>query len=418
MKSDSVPKKIVIVGAGFAGAYVYQYLHQIFHKNKNIELIMVNQRNYFLFTPLLHEAATGLQNPTNVAEPLHKVLCCLSDLHLTQAKKINAKKQILETKNGNIKYDYLVLALGSKTAYYGIPGAREHSLDIKTIADAKKIKNKFIDNFKSATDTTDKKQRAQLLNFVIVGGGPTGVELAAETHEFVHDTLCHMFKHEKLHDYVRITLVDSNNDLLHQFPLSMRQSALKALQKKNIKILLGNSVNRVTEKNIKLDNGKILATNTVIWAAGVEPQEIDFDQKIEKNKRGQLRVNEFLQVIDHKNIFALGDMAEIIDPVTGAPTPAKAQAAVREARVAAYNIFRLIKKRKPKAFYYHHIGDLISLGRWRATGHIKGIGFSGRLTWLLWRLVYLSKLLSWQKKIKVLTNWIIDMFSFRDISRL
>ena len=411
-------KTIVVVGAGFAGTYTLKYLDDVFGNDSDIKLVLVNPSNYFLFTPLLHEAATGLQTPTNLTEPLRKIFKCLSDFHMASAKKVNTKNQTIETSIGDIKYDYLVLALGSEINFFNTPGAPENCLTLKSINEAAKIKDTLIGLLEAASHENDSKKQKELLSLSVIGGGPTGVELAAEMSEFMHESIKKLYKNNSLENKIKINLIQSNKELIPQFAFPLRKKALKILEKKGINIIFNKKVVKINKDSLELDSGEKISSQTTVWTAGVKPKTIDFDIEVTKTKPGHLEVDEFLRVKNQKNIFSLGDMASFIDPKSGQPVPATAQTATRQAKICATNVFYSIKNKKPKPYIYKHVGDLVSLGRWRAGGEILGITFSGRLAWWFWRTVYLFKLISWQKKIRVALDWTIDLFSPRDTSQL
>ena len=371
---DNPPKtRILILGAGFAGTYTFIYLKKYFHKNPEIELCLADKNDYFLFTPLLHEVATGGQTAANIAEPFRQIMPGLKNFRQAEIKKINLRKSFVETSGGQINYDYLVMALGSTTNFFNTPGATENCLTLKSLPDAIAIKNRL----KKSTS-----------NFVVIGGGATGVELAGELADFRG---------------VKITLIQAARELLPQFSAPIRGLALRALQKKGVIVRLNAKVIRVGKNNVELEGNETLATDTTIWVGGITPVNVNIKPLPLKEPNGRFVVNEFWQLPNYQNVFALGDMA--------ARAPALAQAATKAAKTVAFNIFRLINNKPLKAYAYRSSGELVSLGRWNAAGKIMGITFSGKFAWWLWRTVYLFKMPTWQKKIKVALDWTIDLFS-------
>lgn len=413
----SQKKRIVILGAGFGGVYTYKELHKIFHKDKDVELIMVSRTNYFLFTPLLHEVATGSISPENIIEPIRKVLgCCLSNLYVAEVESISLKEKYIETLQGRIDYDYLVVGLGSTTNFFGVPGAEENCLTLKNLEDAKAIKNRCIDMCEQALHIKDPVLRKKMLRLVIIGGGATGIELSAELIEFFHHTLEKYFCDKNIRRDAEIVLVHRDSELLPMFPLPLRQRSAKILQEKGIKILLSTEVVRVDHDGVHTRGGECIATNTPIWTAGVMPTPIRFDVEV-KNARGLIPVEQTLCTKDFREVFIVGDMAGYLDPHTNKLLPMLAQVAVKQADIVAHNIAASIKKQPLKNFHYKHKGTMVSLGQWMAAGEISRFSFSGHLAWWLWRTIYLSKLISWQKKLKVAGNWTLNLFSPRDISK-
>lgn len=413
----SQKKRIVILGAGFGGVYTYKELHKIFHKDKDVELIMVSRTNYFLFTPLLHEVATGSISPENIIEPIRKVLgCCLSNLYVAEVESISLKEKYIETLQGRIDYDYLVVGLGSTTNFFGVPGAEENCLTLKNLEDAKAIKNRCIDMCEQALHIKDPVLRKKMLRLVIIGGGATGIELSAELIEFFHHTLEKYFCDKNIRRDAEIVLVHRDSELLSMFPATLRQKSAKILQEKGIKILLSTEVVRVDHDGVHTRGGECIATNTPIWTAGVMPTPIRFDVEV-KNARGLIPVEQTLCTKDFREVFIVGDMAGYLDPHTNKLLPMLAQVAVKQADIVAHNIAASMKKQPLKNFHYKHKGTMVSLGQWMAAGEISRFSFSGHLAWWLWRTIYLSKLISWQKKLKVAGNWTLNLFSPRDISK-
>jgi NADH dehydrogenase len=403
--------KIVILGGGFGGVYTLKYLHKFFH-NTDIKLVLVNKKNYFLFTPLLHEFATGSVSLENLVEPIREIIrCCDYEFIHGEVKRIDLENKIVELNENNLSYDYLVIALGSKTNFYNIPGAEENSFTLKSLDDAIRLRNRFIHMFEIAS----KDQEETILTFVIVGGGATGVELAAEMSDYFYKTFSKIYPKEII-SKVKIILIEKGNELIPQFSPKLRKVALEVLRKKNINVILGKGVKEVGKDFIKLDDETIIKTKTVIWTAGVEPNLPEIVGNVEKDNKGRLIVNEYLQVKNYENVFGVGDVCCYIR--NQKPLPQLAQVAVRQAKAVAKNIFNLIKNKPLEKFVYKHQGDLISLGRFFAIGEIKNFTFSGFFAWILWRGVYLSKLISNKDKIKTFIDWLLDLFYPRDITEI
>ncbi len=409
--------RIVILGAGFGGVYAYKRLHKVFHHDSNIELVLVNRTNYFLFTPLLHEVATGSIAAENIVEPIRKVLgCCLTDMHVGEVEYISFKEKYVEMLHGRIDYDYLVMGLGSTTNFFGVPGAEENCFTLKSIKDALHIKNRCIDVCEEALHIYDEQERKKMLRMVIIGGGATGVELAAEMVELFHHTLEKYFCNKQIRRDAEIVLVHRDAELLPMFSEELRKKSLQVLRKKGIKIMLNTEVVRVDNQGVHLKNGEVIETHTPIWTAGIQPTPVNLDVKI-KNKNGSIPVEQTLNMKDYPEVFCLGDMSGYIDEHTGKPLPALAQVAVKEAESVANNIIRSMQGQPLLNFHYKHKGSMVSLGQWMAIGEVAKFSFSGHLAWWMWRTLYLSKLISWQKKLKVAGNWTLNLFSPRDISR-
>jgi NADH dehydrogenase len=418
--------KIVILGGGFGGVYTLKYLHRFFHKrtlyqskarygagiNEDIKLILFNKKNYFLFTPLLHEFATGSVSLENLVEPIREIIkCCDYEFVHGEVKRIDLERKIVELNESKLDYDYLVIALGSKTNFYNIPGAEENSFTLKSLDDAIRLRNHFIHMFEIAS----KDQDEESLTFVIVGGGATGVELAGEMSDYFYKTFSKFYPKEII-SKVKIILIERGNELIPQFSPKLRKIALEVLRKKNVEVILGKGVKEVGKDFVKLDDETIIKTKTVIWTAGVEPNLPEIVGNVEKDNKGRLIVNEYLQVKNYENVFSIGDVCCYIQ--NQKPLPQFAQVAVRQGKAVAKNIFNLIKNKPLEKFVYRHQGDLISLGRFFAIGEIKNFTFSGFFAWILWRGVYLSKMISNKDKIKTFVDWLLNFFYPRDVTEI
>lgn len=401
-------QKIVILGAGFGGIYALKGLHKIFHKNSDIELVLINRKNYFLFTPLLHEVATGAQSPGNIVEPLRKAIgCCLADLYVRDVKNINTKEKYIEAESDRIIYDILVIALGSETNFYNTPGARENTFTLKTLEDALRLKKHCIEQFERASKTKDEKIRKKLLSFTIIGGGPTGVELAAEMADFFYGELANYHHQTNFAPSIEITLIQKQSELLSHCSKKFQRKSQEILKKKGVKIILQSKVLAVEKNRVILENQKSIEAETIVWVAGIKATSVEIDA--EKNEKGQLIVNQFLQLQGKNNVFAIGDIAKNA-------TPATAQAATKQAKCVAKNIEALIKGKNLRPCIFRNSGYLVSLGKWNAVAEIYGIFFAGHFAWWLWRTIYLLKLISKSKKLKVAVDWTLQLFSPRDIS--
>ena len=408
-------KNIVILGAGFGGVYALKRLHKRFHKNKNVHITIVNSRNYFLFTPLLHEVVTGSLWPENVVEPLRNMFSgCSIEIVTGEVLGVSLERKTVKTTFKEVPYDYLICGLGAKTDFRNIPGASDYSYVLKTLEDAVDLKNHFIDLFEEASHTLDEAKQKELLSFYVVGGGPTGVELIAEMSEFFYETFA-KFYDVRLIKNVRMVLLQKGDVLLNYFPPSLQKKSVNTLRKKHIDVRFGVSVVRVGNRNIETSEG-VFPTQTVIWTAGVKPFSISFDKDVKKDECGRLVVNKHLQLIANPFVYALGDMASLTQKSDKVPLPMLAQVAVREGTFVGEHIARTIYRKSSNEFNYKHSGDLVSLGQWMAIGKIKGVAFSGRFAWWLWRNTYLFKLISWQKRFQVALDWTIDLFTPRDIS--
>ena len=428
---------IVILGAGFGGVYLAKKLMSHVAAG-DIDVTIISRTNYFLFTPLLHEVATGSLGPISVAEPLREVFA-KSRIRIIQAdiQSINSGSKTVTTSVGIVDYDYLVVATGADTNYYGIPGAEKFSLPLKSLADATRIRARVIDAFESALLVQDPKQRLQLLSFAIVGGGATGVETTAELADFIdgiitryyHDTKCDPSDPGSCHpEEAMITLVHTGPELLQQFDQKLRTATAERLTQIGVKLQFGSTVTSVTKDGLILSNNTSIPAHTVIWAAGVKANIPHFETELPVLVAGRLAVDEYFRLANQDRIFALGDVAAYMAPIdparkvpngpTTSPLPMLAQVAVNQADILAYNLLAALKQKPMKAFSYRSKGSMVSVGEWFAIGEIASMNLSGKVSWFVWRTVYLFKFASWKKRFRIMFDWTLDLFYPRDITKL
>lgn len=387
--------KIVIVGGGFGGVYTAKNLCKYFDKNK-IEITLINRSNYFLFTPLLHEVATGALTADSIREPIREVFRnCPVNIVEDTVVEMDKVNKIVKTINTSYAYDYLVVATGAETNYFNTPGAREHTFALKNLSDASSLRNHIIQTCEQAVLTKNK----DMLVTSIIGAGPTGVELAAELQEYMQHTIFTYYNtsHFKKED-IKVILVTATPDIISQFPPKMRIVAAKELNNRGIEIKANTIVVKVEPGQISFKDGTTMKSHTIVWVAGVTA-----------GASGRLEINESLQTTSSPEVFALGD--------TAGKCPMLAQVAVQQAKVVAYNIHALIEKKKLRVFIFKQKGLLISIGQWYAIGNFFGLTFRGRIMWLIWRIVYLLNFISWRKRFEIAFEWTMNLFSPRDIGR-
>lgn len=414
-------RRIVIVGAGFGGVYTYRHLSRLVKKNRNVDIILINPSNYFLFTPLLHEVATGGIPPEHTTEPLRKILGCRErSLVLGEVEKVFFKNKKVTVRIGDtredISYDILVLASGSKANVPRVKGAEHISYTLKTMEDAVLIKNRMIEVFEKAVNLSTEEQK-KLLSFVVIGGGPTGVELSAEVADLIFDTFQEYYRDDLIKN-VTVTLVHKDPNLLTGFSYFTQKKSLSFLQKKGIRVILGKGVLEVGDRFVELDDGTNLPSATTIWTGGVVPVPLSFDEEISLAPGGRIVTSPFLTMNNKKDVFILGDMAYVEDKRFPRGVPAMAQVAVQEAGLVAKNITATLYGKKLRPFRYKPKGELVSLGQWMAAGKAFGLPLSGPFAWWVWRTVYVSKIISFTKRCKVVLDWTINIFLPRDISEL
>ncbi|MBI2453519.1 NAD(P)/FAD-dependent oxidoreductase [Candidatus Peregrinibacteria bacterium] len=408
--------KIVILGAGFSGVYTAQHLLKDY-SGFDFTITIVNKTNYFLFTPLLHEVATGGLNRQHVVESIREIFRGKPvDFYLSEARKIDFKKKIVFSDGHEIPYDFLVIASGSETHFHNILGAKEHAFTLKSLSDANRLRDHFIATFELASKISDDTQRRRLLSFAVIGGGPTGIELIAEMAELFFETFQQYYPHLHLKDDVTLFLVHRGSELMPQFSLWLRKKAKNVLTKKGVQIRLGSGVSEITNEGIFLSNQDFLPASTVVWVAGVQScfPEMFPEPSLDVNNR--IVVDSFLRVKGYENVFALGDIACFLADNEN-PLPMLAQVSVSQSDTVAMNIKNFLSDRPLKPFRYRLKGILVSLGRWKACGEIFGFHVSGPFAWFLWRTIYFFKFVSMRKRFKIALDWTLNIFYPRDISQ-
>ncbi|MCC6934239.1 MAG: NAD(P)/FAD-dependent oxidoreductase [Candidatus Yanofskybacteria bacterium] len=410
-----VRRTIVILGAGFGGIYAYLRLRARIDRTTT-RIVIVNATNHFLFSPLLHEAATGSLGLHNVVQGVREIIdgdC--ADLVQATVESIDISGHVVRTDRGPIGYDHLVIATGAHTDTMRVPGITEHALFLKDLHDAQRLRERFIEQFECAGAAGASGVVQGALRFVVVGGGPTGVELAAEMSDLLSTTFLRLYRRRIAPGDAEIVLVHAGERLLPQFDEHLSRAALATLRRKGVRVLLNTRVARVQVDGVHVGGGSFLDAHTVIWVAGVCPRVPLAFPALPLHESGRIAVDEFLRVRGTDSVWALGDVAAAFDQ-NGTLLPMRAQVAVCEAEYCADNVVAAIAKRPLSAMQYESRGDLVSLGRWSAVGRIAGIRWSGPSAWWLWRTVYLFNFASWGKRLRIAVDWTVGLFAPRDIT--
>ena len=361
---------------------------------------------------------------SSIAQTIFSLLQCCTKLRQEDLALIEAdvasvdlvNKEVI-TNNGNIPYDILVVALGATTNFFGTSGAADHAYVLKNLKDALNIRDRIIDIFERASMEKDEIKRKQMLSFVVVGGGATGVEIITEIAELCNETLEKYYRGKIDCGDVTISLINSGPELLSVFGAKTRAYALKILQKDNIRVLLNTQVKEVTKTDVLLGDSSRLATETVIWAAGVRPNQVStVGGELQKDKGDRIMTDIAFRAIGHEDVFAVGDVAHV-DPASERGLPMLAQIAVQQGDLLGKNIARSLSGKPLLNFSYHSKGEMVSLGRHKASGTVFGVHVYGRLAWFMWRTIYLFKFISNSKKFRIAFDWTMQLFSKRDISR-
>ncbi|HEX9665411.1 MAG TPA: NAD(P)/FAD-dependent oxidoreductase, partial [Thermodesulfobacteriota bacterium] len=365
--TDNESKRILILGGGFAGLDAAQQLEKIFSEDEEVEITLVNQNNYLVFTSMLAEVVASSIDAKHVVIPIRECLKKASFKEL-EIQKIDLEKKTVTGFHHHtgemfeIAYGYLVIALGSITGYHGVPGAEEYSFALKDLSDAMILRSHVIDMFEYADLEEDRESRRKLLTFVVVGGGYTGIEVAAELNDFVESS--QRFYKSVGTDEVKVLVVDPGTRIMHEMSEGLADYGLNLLRKRGMEFLLQTRVKAVTSDRVEFEDGNFVETRTPIWAAGTAPQPAV--RKLPcANERGRIEVNQYLEVPNFPGVWALGDCAQIPDPQTGKPYPPTAQHATREGKRVAFNVAAAVKRKDKgkKPFKYKAMGMLAPLGR-------------------------------------------------------
>jgi NADH dehydrogenase len=415
------PKQIVILGGGFAGVTTAEKLEHVFGPDRAVAFTLVSETNALLFTPMLAEVASSSLEPTHISSPLRTSLKRTTVVKRKVTAIDVARRCVLlepdplagPSEANEVPFDHLVLALGSVSNYLGMKGVEENSFDFKSLLDAIRIRNHVIDMFERADREPDPATRRALVTFVIAGGGFAGVELAGGLNDFARGMLIY-YPHIPPEE-VKIMLVHSRETILPELSENLGKYALERMAERGVTFKLKVRVADARPGVVVLNSGEEIQTQTLVWTAGVRPSPVLQSLPVTLDKRGAILVESTLAVPGYPGLWAVGDCAAITDAKTGQPCPPTAQFALREAYTLAKNIQASLHGKALKPFHFDVLGVLAVVGHHTACAEIKGFRFSGLFAWLMWRGIYLSKLPGLERKVRVLVDWVIELFFPRDI---
>ena len=417
--SPVIETQIVIVGGGFAGMTTAEHLERLFGADPTVALTLVSASNSLLFTPMLAEVAGGSLEAMHICTPLRTSLRRTRVVY-GQVEQIDVKQKRLllapepySLQHSEVFFDHLVLAVGSVPNFLGLKGVEETAFDFKSVSDAIRIRGHILNLLELADREPDPAQRQAMLTFVIAGAGFAGAELAGALNDFVRGAL---FSYPNLASTdVNVIVVHSRDHILPELSQSLGEYALERMTARGVTFKLNTRLVEAREGVLQLRPQEEIRTKTLIWTAGVKPHPLVQMLTAAHDPRGAILVDHYLAVPGLPSIWALGDCASVTDGKTGKLCPPTAQFALREAKTLAYNLHASIHHRPLKPFHFEALGLLCVVGYQTACAEIKGRRFSGFLAWLLWRGIYLSKLPGIERKLRVLGDWIIELFFPRDI---
>ncbi|MBL9104174.1 MAG: NAD(P)/FAD-dependent oxidoreductase [Myxococcales bacterium] len=425
------PVRVVIVGGGFAGLYAAMQLDRALGYHKDLKITVIDKRNYFLFPPLLPSVAAGAIETRQVTYPFRRIFEATNitfkkervDRIDVEGKLIHARVDVDDDPvTGaptviycDTPYDYLVLAPGSDTNTFNTPGAVEHAFFMRELGDAIAVRNHIIDCFERAARETDAERRQEQLTFVIVGAGPTGVELASEIRDLIDHVLMNRYP-EVTPAEVKVIVIQSGEQILPGWHPKIVDSAGQRLSHLKVDLRLGRRVVKVTGFAVELDGGEKICTRTTVWCAGVKPSPLLAACGLPLHKSGRVEIDADLRVKGRPDVFVLGDAAFLLHE--DKPLPPLGQVAFQQGKHTADNIVALLRQRPPRPFKYFNYGSLVSVGEHFASVDLMGIRLSGFIAWWIWRTLYLAKLVGFANKVRVMLDWTLDLIVERSIAQI
>jgi len=410
--STNPTSRVLILGGGFGGIYAALEFERVLRRRRDIEVTLVARNNYFLFTPMLHEVAASDLEMNTIVNPLRKLLRRVRTF-TGSIETIDLEKKCVAVSHGfdshvhELSYDHLVIALGSSTNFFGLPGLEGAAVTIRTLNDAIDLRNRLITHLEEANSECAADERQPLLTFIVAGAGFAGVETVGGINDFVREAV--RFYPNLKPELVRTVLISSEEFILPELGQKLGTYAKTKLAARGVEIVTKERVTAVGEGVVELSNGQQIHADTLVWAAGNASNPIIATLPIPKNE-GRIVVDEYMEVKGFRGVWALGDCALIPDGTTGRFHPPTAQHALREGRCAARNIAAEILGKTKKPLRFATIGQLAAIGHRTGVANVFGLNFSGFLAWWLWRTIYLLKLPRFEKKVRVALDWTLDLF--------
>jgi NADH dehydrogenase len=407
MNTQKVPH-VVIVGAGFGGLQAAQKL-----ANAPVQITMIDRHNYHLFQPLLYQIAIAGLVPSQIAYPLRTIFRHQKniDFQMGEVSSIDFESRYVKANGSIIGYDYLILSVGGQTNFFGMQTVESNSFQLKNVDSAVETRNHLLSMLE-----VDAEQRRALLTFVVVGGGPTGVETAGALAELIIHVMTKDYPHMDLND-VRVLLIEAAPSVMMTYPDELRHATRKLLRRKNVEILENTKLVDYDGRQVTLADGTCINAQTLIWTAGVRSAKITDRLGVEQAAAGRVRVEPTLQLPGHPEVFIIGDAA-YVENGNGQPLPMLATVAQQQARATARNLQRILKGQTPEPFHYKDPGLLATIGRNAAVARIWGLSFSGFIAWMIWVVLHIYRLIGFRNRILVFINWAWDYFFYENQVRL
>ncbi|MCB8995587.1 MAG: NAD(P)/FAD-dependent oxidoreductase [Bacteroidales bacterium] len=411
---DSSFPRVVIIGGGFAGMRLALELSK-----KQFEVVLIDRNNFHQFQPLYYQVATAGLEPSSISFPMRKAFQKFKHTHFRMAEFLKAcpEKNEIETSIGNVRYDYLVFAIGADTNYFGREDMIRAGLPMKSVGEALRIRNTILEHFERALNTDDPAEQSKLINIVIVGGGATGVELAGALSEMKRFVLPKDYP-ELDFSRMGIYLIEASERLLAAMSPKSSATVEKYLIKMGVNVHTSTKVLSFESNKVKTDKTPDISAEMVLWTAGISVPKVEGIDKAEVLRGGRLKVNRFNQLLPYENIFAIGDMALMTEPDYPNGHPQVAPPAIQQASLLASNLDKLVSGKKMKEFHYQHKGSMATVGRNRAVAELGKIHIRGFVAWAFWLFVHLMSIVGSKNRVFIFMNWMWNYLSYDQSLRL
>ncbi len=414
--------KVLVLGGGFGGYNAAIALCKLVKKRDDVAVMVISKENYFTFWPMLAGVISSDIQTQNVAQPLRRSLIeAGASFRRATVEDIDFEEQLVTAvgegdEKIEVPYDHVIMALGGEPAYFGIPGVEEYAISMTGIHTAEEIRNRVIERFEETTLARGDVPRSKL-TFVIIGGGATGVETAAELHGLIHDTLAPDYPNINP-SRVRIALVDRNEQVLKELDPALRRTARKKLADLDIEVFSETKAQEITPHKVVLDTGEEIEAENVVWTAGARASvKLEDFEELPSDERKGLEVDEYCRVTGYDNVWGIGDCAANLDE-DGNAIPPNAQAAVQGGNAVARNVLSFIDGEELKPFDYKSLGQLVEMGSQFAVNEVMGVKFSGFIAALFWRATYLFKTESPQNKARIAADWVLELFFHPTVTQI
>ena len=408
-------KKVIIIGAGFGGLQLAQKLAD----DEDFQVILIDKNNYHQFQPLFYQVATAGLEPSAISFPLRLAFHNDANIHVrvAQVTKIISEQNIIITDLGELNYDYLVLAIGADTNFFGNKNIEERALPMKSVGEALGLRNRLLESFEKALVSDNQDDRVGLMNVVVVGGGPTGVEISG--------TLAEMKKHVLPKDYpeldfdlMQINIIESGGELLGPMSENAQRKSKDYLEQLGVNVRLNCRVTDFDGKYVYLNDGTTIRTNNLVWAAGVKANGVEGINPEVLVRGGRMKVNRFNQIEGYENVFAVGDVAFMTEEKYPNGHPQVAQPAMQQGKLLAKNLKNLLRGNPLKKFVYKDLGSMATVGRNLAVVDLPFWHFQGFFAWLTWMFVHLMSIVGVKNRLLIFINWLWNYVTYDQSLRL